>query len=85
MALNEVLTPSSLISATYNPASTVTTAMVEGNGKGHIFTEMQVASGKWVPINSQVGAFTISTPDVTVALRFRAVNIEEDVRVYLGP
>ena len=85
MALNEVLNPSSLISATYTPTEGVTDVVIEGNGRGQVFLECQVSGGMWVPVSNQAGSYNINTPDGTISYRFRAVDIQEDVRVYLGP
>ena len=84
MAINETITDNG-VSSTFNPTGAVTDAVVEGNGKGHVFLECQVPGGEWVTIGDQVGAFSINTPDTAIGYRFRASNVEESVRVYLGP
>jgi len=84
MALNETITNDG-VSSIFNPTTTISDVVVEGNGRGQIFLECQVPSGQWVSMSEKTGAFSISTPDPDISYRFRARNVQENVRVYIGP
>ena len=84
MSINETIVNKGTSSET-NPTATISDIVIEGNGKGAIILEEKVTGGKWVPITNRTGGYCISTPDSTITYRFRAIDVEDAVRVFMGP
>jgi hypothetical protein len=84
MAINEEISGNTPSAAT-NPTTAVSDIVIEGSGKGHIFTEVRVPGGDWVVVTDAVGSFSMDTNDTTLEYRFRPSNVIEPTRVYMGP
>lgn len=84
VALNETITGNA-VSSTFTPAGPVSDVVVEDNGRGQIFLECQVPSGGWEGVSSKIGAYSVNTPDPAILYRFRALDVLDNVRVYMGP
>jgi hypothetical protein len=84
LALNETITGNA-VSSTYTPTSVITDVVVESNGRGSIYLECQVPSGQWIGVSSFIGAYKLNTPDSAILYRFRADDVQDNVRVYMGP
>lgn len=82
--INEILGPSASVSTETKATKDTTLVVIEGQGGGNIWLEVQVPGGNYTTVVSDTGARTIDTPDYTVGYRFRGRGLTKDARVYFG-
>ena len=83
--INEVITGDSSSATTMPTAATSDIVTDDWSSQGQIVLECRVSGGEWKAISNVRGVMSMATPDSNIEYRFRAINVPDSVRVYLGP
>jgi len=83
MAINTTITGNGVSTST-NPTEAASVVVIRGTGKGKVIFQISVDDVNWVDLNDEGGAFSVSTPDVGLYYRFKAVNVTGNASIYFG-
>lgn len=82
MPINEIITNDPSSSAV--PTAALTEVLMSSYEQGQAILEVQQPSGPWIPVASGNGSFVMNTPDIALVYRFRPLQKDKAVRVYMS-
>ena len=83
MPIDETITNNP--SSTAVPTAALTDILMSSQEQGQAVLEVQQPNGgPWIPVASGNGSFVVNTPDITLNYRFRPLQSDKEVRVYMS-
>ena len=83
--MEATLNKSNPLSPEFTPTSPVSDCVVDLTGYAGVALESKAPNTGWQMVTTMTGHFSVNTPSADLSYRFRYLDGDSDVNVYMGP